>query len=320
MDYIVALVGQITENPAAVRWLFIAIVSLAVASISLALMFAVSSAVDPMRKRMDTVLPARPQMDRKLTGDRVMEVLQPLAPLVMPKEEKERATMRQRLGWAGYRSGSAVGLFYSSKLIFVALFPLFVFGYQTIVGGLTTNEVLFFVAAAAAVGSLVPSIYVDRAVKKRQTLLRRGFPDALDLLIVCVEAGLGLKTAIMRVSEEIAVSHPALASEFAILSAELRAGMETEKALHNLAQRNGLEDIRGFAALLSQSMRFGTSVGETLRVYAEEFREKRMQKAEEEAGKLGVKLIFPMVVCIFPSFLLVAMGPGVLIAMRAFEG
>jgi tight adherence protein C len=226
--------------------------------------------------------------------------------------------MRQRLGWAGYRSPSAVGLFYSSKLIFVALFPVGVFGYQTVVGGLTTNELLFVAVAAAAAGSLAPSIYVDRAVNKRQTLLRRGFPDALDLLIVCVEAGLGLKTAIMRVSEEIAVSHPALASEFAILSAELRAGLETEKALQNLAQRNGLEDIRGFAALLSQSMRFGTSVGETLRVYAEEFREKRMQKAEEEAGKLSVKLIFPMVVCIFPSFLLVAIGPGVIIALKAF--
>jgi tight adherence protein C len=161
-------------------------------------------------------------------------------------------------------------------------------------------------------------MYVDRALKKRQTLLRRAFPDALDLLVVCVEAGLGLKSAIARVAEELNVSHPELAAEFSLLTAEIRAGIEATDALDNLAKRNGLDDIRGFAALLSQSMRFGTSVAETLRVYAGEFREKRMQKAEEQAGKLAVKLIFPMVMCIFPSFFVVAIGPGVLAALGAF--
>jgi tight adherence protein C len=211
-----------------------------------------------------------------------------------------------------------VGLFYSAKLIAVVLFPLFALAYQLIVGGLSTNELLVSAAGAAMLGSLLPSMFVDRAVKKRQLQLRHGFPDALDLLIVCVEAGLGLKSAIMRVAEEIAVSHPVLSAEFGIVSAELRAGVETEKSLQNLAKRNGMEDIRGFAALLSQSLRFGTSVGDTLRIYAEEFREKRMQKAEEEAGKLAVKMLLPMIFCIFPSFFAVAMGPAALGVMKAF--
>jgi tight adherence protein C len=187
-------------------------------------------------------------------------------------------------------------------------------------GGLTTSALVYSAIFGAAFGNLVPGLYVDRALKKRQTLLRRAFPDALDLLVVCVEAGLGLKSAIARVADELGVSHPELAAEFSLLTAELRAGMDTGSALDNLAKRNGLDDIRGFAALLSQSMRFGTSVSDTLRVYASEFRERRMQKAEEQAGKLSVKMIFPMVVCIFPSFFVVAIGPAVMSMVSAFGG
>ena len=123
----------------------------------------------------------------------------------------------------------------------------------------------------------------------------------------------------VRVAEELVSSHPDLAAEFDLLTAELRVGVEMDEALRNLADRNGLDDIRGFAALLSQSMRFGTSVGETLRVYANEFREKRMQKAEEAAGKLSVKMLFPMVVCIFPAFFVVAIGPAVLALIEVFS-
>jgi len=149
--------------------------------------------------------------------------------------------------------------------------------------------------------------------------LRTAFPDALDLLVVCVESGLGLAPALQRVADELMVSHPELGTELASVNAEMRAGVERTQALKNLSARTGLEDIRGLVALLVQTMRFGTSVADALRVYSEEFRDKRMQAAEEQAAKIGTKLIFPLVFCLFPSFFLVAIGPAVLRLIEVFK-
>jgi tight adherence protein C len=137
-------------------------------------------------------------------------------------------------------------------------------------------------------------------------------------LVVCVESGLGLAPALQRVADELSVSHPELGTELTLVNAEIRAGVERTQALKNLADRTGLEDIRGLTALLVQTMRFGTSVGDALRVYAEEFRDKRMQAAEEQAAKIGTKMIFPLVLCLFPSFFLVAVGPAVLRLIAVF--
>ena len=139
----------------------------------------------------------------------------------------------------------------------------------------------------------------------------------MDLLVVCVEAGLGLAAAIQRVADELAISHPELASELFIVNAEIRAGVERVRALQGLADRTGLDDIRGLVSLLAQSLRFGTSVAETLRVYSDEFRDKRMQRAEEQAAMIGTKLIFPLVLFLFPSFFLVMIGPAILGVLAA---
>lgn len=157
---------------------------------------------------------------------------------------------------------------------------------------------------------------LSKLVEKRKKSLRNGFPDALDLLVVCVESGLGLAAAIQRVADELDVSHPELAFELSTVNAEIRAGMPREKALRNLAERSGLQDIRGLVGLLVQTMKFGTSVSDALRVYAEEFRDKRMQRAEEQAAKMGTKLIFPLIFCMFPVFFIVAIGPAVLRIME----
>jgi tight adherence protein C len=156
---------------------------------------------------------------------------------------------------------------------------------------------------------------MENRIKK----LRDGFPDALDLLVVCVESGLGLTAAIQRVADELGVSHEELAMELSLVSAETRAGMERSKALRNLAERSGLDDIRGLVSMLIQAMRFGTSIADTLRVYSEEFRDRRMQKAEEQAAKIGTKLLFPLVFCLFPSFFLVAIGPAILRFITVFQ-
>ena len=152
-------------------------------------------------------------------------------------------------------------------------------------------------------GLMLPNIVLDHLVENRQKRLRDAFPDALDLLVVCVEAGLGLTAAIQRVADELHFSHPELAAEFALVTAEMRAGVDRETALKGLAARTGLDDIRGLVSLLIQTLRFGTSIADTLRVYSEEFRDKRMQRAEEQAAKIGTKLIFPLVFCLFPVVL-----------------
>jgi tight adherence protein C len=140
------------------------------------------------------------------------------------------------------------------------------------------------------------------------------------LLTVCVESGLGLPQALQRVADELDVSHPELATEIAQVTAQMRAGVDRESALRGLATRTGLDDVRGLVSLLAQTLRFGTGIAEALRVYSEDFRDRRMQRAEEAAAKIGTKLIFPLVVCLFPSFFVVAIGPAMLRIMESLGG
>jgi tight adherence protein C len=177
---------------------------------------------------------------------------------------------------------------------------------------------ILLVLAAVGVGWLVPGIYVDKRKQARMTRLLVAFPDALDLMVVCVESGFALPQAIERVADEMAVSQPELALELALVNAEIRAGIPSTEALKHLAERTGLEDIRGLVSLLAQSIRFGTSVADTLRIYAEEFRDRRTQKAEEAAAKIGTKLVFPLILCLWPSFFLVAIGPAIIGVLKVF--
>ena len=154
---------------------------------------------------------------------------------------------------------------------------------------------------------------------RSQKKLRNGFPDALDLMVVCIESGLGLAQAIQRVAEELSVSHPELSEEMALVNAEMRVGIENTVALRNLGDRTGLDDVRALVSTLVQTLRFGTSVADALRVYAAEFRDKRMQAAEERAAKMGVKMIFPLVFFMFPGFFLIAIGPAVIQLIKAFQ-
>jgi len=149
-------------------------------------------------------------------------------------------------------------------------------------------------------------------------MLRSGFPDALDLLVVCCEAGLGLMAAMQRVARELALSYPALAGELDLVCSKVRAGLTVKVALEEFTDRTGLEDIKGLNSAISQSIRLGTGIAETLRVFSDEYRNKRLQEAEEQAAKLAVKMIFPMMLCIWPSFFIVAVGPAVLKVMKVW--
>ncbi len=149
-------------------------------------------------------------------------------------------------------------------------------------------------------------------MKNRQASILNGFPDMLDLLVACSEAGLGLNAALQRVTNEISLSYPELAEELQNVNLEMRAGIDRMDALKGLALRTGIEEISGLVSMLRQSIRFGSGVSETLRIYSEEFRDRRMQKAEAVAGGIGTKMIFPLILCIFPAFFVVAIGPAVI--------
>jgi tight adherence protein C len=280
---------------------------------------AVSRAWDPARRRLNELAAGGDAASGTTVGQRIARLLRPVERFVLP-QGAEREGTRQRLQFAGFHSISAVSTFYGVKLaLSVGLLLTWLFA-SHFFSNLSASRVAFFGIAAAFLGMLLPGIWLDRAVAKRHKLLRDGFPDALDLLTVCVESGLGLPQALQRVADELDVSHPELAGEISQVTAQMRAGVDREAALRSLATRTGLDDVRGLVSLLSQTLRFGTGIAEALRVYSEDFRDRRMQRAEEAAAKIGTKLIFPLVVCLFPSFFVVAIGPAVLRMMESLGG
>jgi len=283
------------------------------------LVSAVGRSWDPARRRLDEIALGAGVAPGANLGQRIASALRPVERYVLP-QGAEREGTQQRLQFAGYRGTSAVSTFYGVKLalsIGLLLGWLFVAHFLS---SLSAGRVVFFAVAATFLGMLLPGIWLDRAVAKRHKLLRDGFPDALDLLTVCVESGLGLPQALQRVADELDVSHPELAVELGQVTAQMRAGVDRETALRGLATRTGLDDVRGLVSLLAQTLRFGTGIAEALRVYSEDFRDKRMQRAEEAAAKIGTKLIFPLVVCLFPAFFVVAIGPAVIRMIEAFGG
>jgi tight adherence protein C len=175
-----------------------------------------------------------------------------------------------------------------------------------------------FAAGAALVGYFIPSMVVDSRLGKRRREIENGLPDALDLLVVCIEAGSGLDQAIVKTSDELAITYPALAEEFRLLTTEIRAGKPRMEAFKSLAQRTKVDDVRSMVAMLIQTDRFGTSVGQALRTHADTSRTKRRQRAEERAQQLAVKLVFPLVLCFFPALYVVVLGPAVIQLIRTF--
>ena len=272
---------------------------------------------DPVRRRIGTVVGGAPEDERLLV--KVATALGPVSTFVLPQVELERDKAMLQLSRAGFRSPMSLHVYYLIKTVLAIVLPLFVLLSASWLPRIETTSVLTYAMIASGIGIIGPNIVLQRMVENRTQALRNGFPDALDLLVVCVESGLGLAAAIQRVAEELEVSHPDLAFELSMVNAEIRVGMPRERALKNLAERTGLEDIRGLVALLVQTMRFGTGVADALRVYSAEFRDKRTQKAEEQAAKMGTMLVFPLVLFMFPIFFIVAIGPAVLRIIDAFS-
>ena len=211
---------------------------------------------------------------------------------------------------AGYRSPSAITVFFGIKtaLILAAVVGVLLSG---LLKTMPTEN--FFIALIVCVGGgyILPDFILSTRVTARQERIQLALPDALDLLVVCVEAGLGLDQAILKTGEELRVTHPDICDEFNLVSLELRAGKARKEALRNLADRTGVEDITGLVSMLIQTDKFGTSIAQSLRIHSDALRTKRRQRAEERAHKVSVKLVFPLVFLIFPAMFVVILGPGV---------
>jgi tight adherence protein C len=316
MENLFQLLGTLIEDESTLRIAFVALSGLTLCAFGIGLTYFVAGATDPLRQRL-----RRLAGKHKRGGMSIAEferLLQPVTPLILPKNDKERSATRQTLIHAGFRGSNALNTYYGLKTLLAVSLPMLVVVGSAWAPQLSAGEVVFLALLAAAIGTLGPNYVLHKLVTRRQKRLRDGFPDALDLLVVCVESGLGLAAAIQRVADEITVSHQELGEELALVNAEIRAGVDRVDALKNLAARTGLDDIRGLVALLVQSMRFGTSIAHSLRVYSEEFRDKRMQAAEEMAAKIGTKMIFPLVFCFFPAFFLVMVGPAIIRIMQSF--
>jgi len=224
----------------------------------------------------------------------------------VPRSPKDMGRLQRRLATAGFH-GFTPALIYSVSQIALA-----VIGFVLIFFILGLRTGWLFGLAGALVGYLLPGYVVARRIKARKKQIQNGLPDALDLLIVSLEAGLSMDQAILKCSEELAIAYPALAQELQLVNTETRAGKPRVEALKNFSRRTNVDDVRALVAMLVQTERFGTSIAQALRTHAEESRLKRRQRAEEAAAKLSVKLIFPLVFFLLPAFFVVAVGPGVI--------
>jgi tight adherence protein C len=227
---------------------------------------------------------------------------------IIPQSPKDVTVMQRRLIRAGIRNPNALKLLYGSKAVLGITLPVLTAVSVANMSSDSGNKI-FAVLASGALGFFGPNEYVRRMSAKRQHEIARGLPNALDLLVVCVESGLGLDQAILQVSKELDHAHPEISEEFGMVNLELKAGKRRVEALRNLAERTGVDDLKKLVAVLIQADRFGTGVAQSLRAHADFMRIQTRQVAEEKAAKLGVKLIFPIFFCILPSLFVITVGP-----------
>jgi tight adherence protein C len=225
--------------------------------------------------------------------------------------------LRLRFINAGWRAPSAPGLYHAGKSVLTIGLPLLVWIALPHQPDRPLALTFLLLVSAASIGYYLPDFLLKRRVANRQRDIFESFPDALDLMTVCVEAGLAMDAALARVGNEIGLKSPVLADELQLVTLELRAGSAKEKALRNLALRTGVEDVDALVKMLIQAERFGTSVGTALRVQSEQLRTRRRQLVEEKAGQIATKLLFPLIFCIFPALLVVLLGPAVIQIFRA---
>jgi tight adherence protein C len=271
-----------------------------IAGVALLLMPKRGIAID---RRLDELASFRPEAVEQPRSQKMLALFKRVGDR-MPRSPKEMGPLRLRLTQAGFRRDEAVTIFFGIRVLFaLALFAVFA-------SPLITRPNIVVGLGGLGLGYVLPGMILARLSKRRQKRIRLSLADALDLLVVSVEAGLGLDQALTRVGAELKFAYPELAEELNLINLELRAGKARSEALRNLADRTGVDDLSALVTMLIQTDKFGTSVAQSLRVYSETLRTKRRQRAEEAAAKTGVKMVFPLVFCIFPAIWVVTIGPA----------
>jgi tight adherence protein C len=297
-------------------WAVSGITFLSIIFVILALVYAFSSGSLPVTARLGRLwqpIAAKREIGfREKQKEKVQRVLTDVGKLI-PISPKQVSHTHRLMIRAGFRRTEAVMVMRGVKLLLpVALLSAVYFT------GFYRSNPIFILAFAGLGGYLLPELWLSRQVANRQQIIRLALPDALDLLVICVEAGLGLDQSLMRVSQELRVAHPELSDELDLVTAEIRVGKSRIDALRELANRTGVDDIKALVAMLIQTDRFGTSVAQSLRIHSEDLRTKRRQRAEEMAAKTTVKMVPALVFFIFPALFVVILGPAVIILYRQF--
>jgi len=291
------------------------IIFLLAVGVLMALVYASSpQTVDIGRRLSRTLRPAGAvdEEDASRSGGRAAENVFVAIGKIWPPAKGKKTSQDQLLATrAGYRSENAVIAVRGARLFFIVLVPM-VFIWT----GLASINPIAFILMALLLGWMIPEIWLISRTKARQKRLRLSLPDAMDLMVICVEVGLGLDQALMKVADEIAIVHPELSAELTMVNLEMRVGKTRLDALRDLAHRTGLDDIKALVAILAQTDRFGTSIVQSLRTFSDELRTKRRQRAEEMSAKVSVKMVPVLVFFIFPALLLVILGPAVIIVKK----
>ena len=316
MEFLIGLLGQFFDDPQHVEWAIYIVAGIAGVTLAISISYLISGIYSPLRKRLKKLNTS--DNSTSISGDAVSETLEHGIGEMAKKPflNFSNHETRRLLIHAGFHSENSLAIFNAARLLLLllgAVISVFILNLFPKIAGIWIVYVFCLFIGGAFI---LPSMVLQSLANRRMRLLRVGFPDALDLLVVCCEAGLGLMAALQRVAKELAFSHPSLASELDLVCSKVRAGLTIKVALQEFTDRTGLEDIKGLNSAISQSMRLGTGIAETLRVFSDEYRDKRLQAAEEQAAKLAVKMIFPMMCCIWPSFFIVAVGPAVLKVMK----
>lgn len=278
--------------------------------------------VNPVERRLREIAEGNSHTSHEAHTEGAFNVrwIEPIVKLMEPQEGWQSSSLKSRLVRAGIRDPKAINYLVAAKLISAFVLPLlilipFIFKPSSMP---STALIALLVSAGGIVGLYLPDFILERKAKRRKLAFEEGFPDAMDMLVVCVEAGLGLDAAIQRVGKELQISHPELSTELKLVGLELRAGKGRADALRALADRTAMDDVRSLTSILIQAEHFGTSVAEALRQHSNEMRTLRLQRARERAAKLPVTLIFPIILFIFPSLFLVVLGPSVVRIYLAF--
>ncbi|MCU7554867.1 type II secretion system F family protein [Alteromonas sp. ASW11-19] len=321
MEYLRGLLYSLTTNEQTVKMAVLAIALLAGLMMAMALFYLISGTYSPIRQQIQRLRASSDGIDMSSSYQNYLEAtLNKVGNhRFFAKTIHKDKDNRKLLIHAGFHSENALKVYYAIRLLAL----LFGIGLASLVHKLFPDQSamvsVYLIILIVGGCFILPGIVLARLAEKRMRKLRKHFPDALDLLVVCCESGLGLLESFQRVSRELKAVHSELSHELGLVVKKVKVGIPLSKALEEFGHRTGLDDIRGLNSVIVQSIKLGTGVAETVRVYADEYRDKRLQAAEEMAAKIAVKMIFPMMVCIWPSFFIVAIGPAILKVMEVWD-